>query len=135
MKKGGFSLIELVIAVTIIGVLTTIGLTAFSGIQGKTRDAKRKADIDAIAKAYETKYDSNSSKYNQISATDFIDGIIPIPPEGGEYLRSSFGADNKANSFRVCAKLDAAPPEVTACPVTGHPEYCYCKQSSQAKFP
>lgn len=51
--KKGFTLIELMIAIAIIGVLATIGFTAFQGTRKSARDAKRKADMEAIRSALE----------------------------------------------------------------------------------
>jgi prepilin-type N-terminal cleavage/methylation domain-containing protein len=48
-QKYGFTLIELLVVIAIIGILSAIGLTAFSGAQSKARDAKRVSDLRAIA--------------------------------------------------------------------------------------
>lgn len=47
----GFTLIELLVVITIIAILSTVGMTVYSGIQKRTRDTKRIADVNAIAKA------------------------------------------------------------------------------------
>ena len=55
----GFTLIELIIVVAIIAILSTIGLTVYSGIQRGARDAKRQSDIQEIQKALEQFYALN----------------------------------------------------------------------------
>lgn len=47
----GFTLIELLIVIAVIGVLIAVGIQTFSGAQQRARDAKRRADLDSIAKA------------------------------------------------------------------------------------
>lgn len=48
----GFTLIELMIAITIVAVLATIGLIMLQGAQKIARDAKRKSDLEDIKKAF-----------------------------------------------------------------------------------
>ncbi len=47
----GFSLIELMVAMTIVAILATIGIIMFSGAQIGAKDAKRKGDLNDIKKA------------------------------------------------------------------------------------
>jgi prepilin-type N-terminal cleavage/methylation domain-containing protein len=55
----GFTLIELMVTVAIIGILMAAGIVTFSNAQKAARDAKRKADMDAIGKALEQYYQDN----------------------------------------------------------------------------
>jgi len=51
--KPGFTLIELLVVIAILGILSTIGIGAFVSSQVKSRDAKRKGDLQAISQALE----------------------------------------------------------------------------------
>jgi prepilin-type N-terminal cleavage/methylation domain-containing protein len=51
MNKRGFTIVELLIVIVVIGILATISLVAFNGIQAKGRDSIRKSDLATIAKA------------------------------------------------------------------------------------
>lgn len=51
--KRGFTLIELLIAMAILAILSTIGFGNFQTARVKARDAKRKTDLAAVAKALE----------------------------------------------------------------------------------
>jgi len=50
-NKRGFTLIELMVAISIIAILAAVGLVVYSTAQGVARDAKRKLDLEEIKKA------------------------------------------------------------------------------------
>jgi prepilin-type N-terminal cleavage/methylation domain-containing protein len=54
--KHGFTLIELLIVISIMGILTIIGMASFKTIQLKSRDARRKNDLNAISKSLNMYY-------------------------------------------------------------------------------
>lgn len=61
MKQKGFTLIELLVSMTIVAILATIGFTIYSDVQKSARDAKRKSDLNAVAKALEQYKTANGS--------------------------------------------------------------------------
>ncbi len=62
MNKKGFTLIEVLLAVTIIGVLSGFVVVQMNGAANATKDAKRKADIDLIKNAVVSYRTENYSK-------------------------------------------------------------------------
>lgn len=52
-KNNAFSLIELLVSISIIGIIITIGLSSYSTINKKTHDTKRKSDIEQLRSALE----------------------------------------------------------------------------------
>lgn len=52
----GFTIVELLIVIVVIGILAALVLNTFSGAQKKARDSKRKDDISKITKALELYY-------------------------------------------------------------------------------
>lgn len=55
-KVKGFTLVELLVVLAIIGILAAIGLGNFYTAQVKSRDAKRKQDLDHVQRALEMYY-------------------------------------------------------------------------------
>jgi len=62
--KQGFSLVELLIAATIITLLAGIGITSFSTLSKQSRDSRRKADLENLRSALEL-YRSDKDYYPQ----------------------------------------------------------------------
>lgn len=60
MPKRGFTLIELMVAIAILGIVSTIGLIAYSKSQAIARDSRRKQDLRAIQTALELYYQKNN---------------------------------------------------------------------------
>src|SRR3989344_4455904 len=58
----GFTLVELVIAMTIVAVLATIGFATFSSILKNNRDQERIKDLNSVKQALEL-YRSNNHSY------------------------------------------------------------------------
>ena len=51
--KGGFTLIELIVVMTVVAVLTTLAMVSFGGTNKRARDGRRVADLQKIAIALE----------------------------------------------------------------------------------
>ncbi|HUD21161.1 MAG TPA: prepilin-type N-terminal cleavage/methylation domain-containing protein [Candidatus Saccharimonadales bacterium] len=56
MKKNGFTLIEALAVVSIIGVLATLTIYVVAQAQRQARDATRKSDVAAISEGFEARY-------------------------------------------------------------------------------
>lgn len=56
MKQSGFTLMELLVVMAILGILVVAGLGSFSTSQKKSRDIKRKNDLRQMTLALETYY-------------------------------------------------------------------------------
>lgn len=60
MNRRGFTIIELVIVITIMGILMTLGVVNLRSSQANSRDTERRLDIDTIAQHLESYYSSGA---------------------------------------------------------------------------
>jgi prepilin-type N-terminal cleavage/methylation domain-containing protein len=61
VTRKGFTLLELLVVISIIGILVALGAVAFSTAQKKGRDAKRRGDMKAVQNAFEQYYAQNNT--------------------------------------------------------------------------
>ncbi len=52
-KKNGFTLIELIVTMTVVAILTTIAMISFGGTNKRARDGRRSSDLQKVAIALE----------------------------------------------------------------------------------
>ncbi len=60
-KQQGFTIVELLIVIVVIGILALLVITTFTGIQKKARDTERTTDIKAIHSQLEAYYAQKSA--------------------------------------------------------------------------
>jgi general secretion pathway protein G len=60
-RQIGFTMIELLVVVSIIGILTTLITSNLATAQSRARDARRKTDLKVIAQGLEMYYSQNNS--------------------------------------------------------------------------
>lgn len=120
----GFTLVELLVVIVILSILGIAGVTIFSSVTKNAQDARKKSDIESIAKAYETNYNPLSG-YQALSGDQFGDGVIPTPPEGGSY----FNELQPNGGFRVCTAVNGGSN-----PCSSDSDTCFCKNSSQITY-
>ena len=58
-KQSGFTIVELLIVIVVIGILAGLVVTTFTGIQQKARNTERQTDIKAIHGQVEAYYAQN----------------------------------------------------------------------------
>jgi prepilin-type N-terminal cleavage/methylation domain-containing protein len=99
-KKFGFTLLELLIVIAIIGILVSAGVASYSQAQKKSRDSRRKSDLKAIQSAFEQYYaESPTQSYPVGCSVDatFLPGGIPKDPKTGDAYN-----DNGAYGSGTC---------------------------------
>jgi len=127
-KHKGFTLIEILVTVVIIAILTAIGVVAYSSINKRSRDAKRKSDIEQIRSALEM-YRSDNGYYPNITWGDYahasgletlLDPYIPDIPSDPlstqYYWYKELGlSDGKYYAYCLSAHLEAGAPASKPC--------------------
>lgn len=60
-NKKGFTIVELLIVIVVIGILATLVIVTFTGIQQKARNSQRQTDINAVDSHVEAFYATNGA--------------------------------------------------------------------------
>lgn len=102
--RKGFTLIELLVVIAILGILAAIGIASFLGAQEKARDAKRKSDLDNIARALELYFND----YNEYPAGE-TDGRIRGCGTSGVAAPCSWGGPMNRGSYNYMLELPEDP--------------------------
>jgi len=58
-RNQGFTIVELLIVIVVIGILALLVITTYSGIQAKARNAKRQSDIKSVQTQLEAFFSQN----------------------------------------------------------------------------
>ena len=103
--RSGFTLLEVLIVIAIIGILVSMGVVSYSSAQRKTRNSKRRGDVKAIQTAWEQYYADNSSAYPAtctISATYMPSGLPTDPKPPAVYAGTC-----TASTYCFCGLLES----------------------------
>lgn len=114
MKKG-FTLIELMVVISIIAVLSVVGITLLRGSLEKSRDTTRKDDLNRLSIALAIYFEKNgqyvggsgncasdTTPFYTAIASFMVGGRVPKDPNGTNYCYVSLKG---ASSYRLCARL------------------------------
>lgn len=88
MKKLGFTLIEMLVVISIIGILLSVSAIAYTQVTKSSRDAKRKADLEQLRGALEQYRATNDVYPNVNGEVDQVLGVLIAPVKYMESLPS-----------------------------------------------
>lgn len=113
-KRGqGFTIVELLIVIVVIGILALLVITTYSGIQAKARNSKRQTDIQSLQTQIEAFFsqngyypslaDMNSSNWlnTNMKSLDQNALIDPSNPNQSKTLCSNSGGVAKQYCYAV----------------------------------
>jgi len=112
-QRGGFTLIEMLVVVAVIGLLSSVLLTSLGPARDKARDSRIIQEINQVRALAETIYNGN---YNGLPPVEGVSAIDAIPNEELKRLAKdifSFGGElvlrrpqTAATSYLVYSKLN-----------------------------
>ena len=86
-RSSGFTLIELMIVVVVIGILAAIAIPNFIALQMRAREGSTKANMHTLQVGAEDFAVQNNSFY-----ADDISAVVPLLPGGNNNFRNPFDA-------------------------------------------
>ncbi len=106
-KRGGFTLVELVVVVVAIGILTGLAVIGLTRYQADTRDAKRSANVSTLSDALEKYFTENGNYPSCEAMTTDADKVTSTTLKGMEKsaLLVPDATSNVTNSIRCNEKL------------------------------
>ncbi len=150
-KNKGFTLVELLITVSIIAILGVILVVNFSSAQKSGRDQRRVSDLKAIQNAAEQYYLLNGSRYPTSVAVGWtgpgaqvILDKFPADPKNVSGVGTTYAYSMTTSTYCVCAKVENYKygnnygtdcyifSEVDINDCKAHPDNCYfCVKNQQ----
>lgn len=110
MKQKGFTLLELLVVIGIIGVMMALATVAYSTTQRSGRDSRRKQDLIAIQNALEQYYSTNGFKYpdgscNITEVKSNLKSNWPVDPlTGSDY--TGVAVCSSTTGYCICGEME-----------------------------
>ena len=129
MNRKGFTLIEMLVVIAIIGLLSSVVVIGLSGARSKARDAKRIADIRQIQNGLEVAYTAVNGYPASVSGNEPRGSQ---DPQGNDYKYSTTPTTPPRVSYRLGINLegsDQATSVIADCPAgvtTGGTNNYFC---------
>ena len=128
-NNAGFTLVELVIVIIIIGILATLILVAFNGVQARAHDAIIKSDLRSFANKLQQYYVTNG-QYPPVSPPSSIITSLEL-----KATKASYKSASGWNTLLFCIQpLDPGARFVLAAVSKSENMYTYSSQGGLQQF-
>lgn len=106
--RSGFTLFELLVSISIIGILIALGTVSFTTAQQSGRDSRRRSDVTGIRNALEQYYAQNTAYPSVCSDAEVVDVLpngFPNDPKTGD-PDYGYEVTCSGDAYCVCALLE-----------------------------
>ena len=128
LKQQGFTIVELLIVIVVIGILAALVITTFTGIQQKARDTERTTDIKALHGQVEAFYaqkgfypsltDMNGSAWRTTNMKGLDAEALKDPKGSAQTLVASPAANSYAYAVTNAAGTSCEADDTTCAKYT-----------------
>lgn len=117
-------MIELLVAASIIAILVTIGLVSYSSVNKRSRDAKRKSDLEQVRTALEMNRADNgvypgTAGFGNLSSKlgSTLNAYIPaLPDDPQASAKDYYYSQLSTTSYCICSDLETITTTDSDCP-------------------
>lgn len=120
IRQKGFTFIELMVVIAIIGLLASVVLLAVNSARAKSRDAKRLAEARSISTAQIAYFDDQLPSAYATNIGQLVSGgylqtapVYPTPADG-DCSQTGYGISSTASSFAVTFCLGNGTGDIDA---------------------
>lgn len=108
-NKNGFTLFELLVTISIIAILTAVAVVSYGGLNKKTRDSRRMADLEKIRIALEAARQIGNTYPSTIA--DLVNGgyLDKQPVDPKTKLTTTYDYSRPTlYTYSICAQVEEA---------------------------
>ena len=116
VESKGFSLIELLVVISIIGILIALSAFGLKNARESSRDARRKSDLETIRSALEL-YKSDKGAYpDSLNKLGDSPVYLVVPTDPLFPARSyAYTSVSPYTTYTLCASLEGSTDTVSGC--------------------
>lgn len=107
MRKQGFTIIELLIVIAVLGTLATIGLITLPGATSHARDTRRMSDLKQYQTTLETYYSSHDEYPSGSGSITGLCGDLGISSCPDDPKDSTYRYSTNGQQFTIDVELEA----------------------------